>query len=94
MKLALRIYASEDEIKRQGEESLELKMLEKIIKGISPELASDEEEEKKEEPTAEQEQKMHSKAIFEKIVAKLLEYNDRINHGKEISVTEYFKRLD
>ena len=32
--------------------------------------------------------------MFEKIVAKLLEYNERINGGKEISVVEYFKRID
>lgn len=32
--------------------------------------------------------------MFEKIVQKLLEYNEKINSGKEISVIEYLKRLD
>ena len=32
--------------------------------------------------------------MFEKIVAKLLEYNEKINSGKEISVVEYLKRID
>ena len=33
-------------------------------------------------------------SMFEKIVAKLLEYNEKINNGREISVVEYLKRLD
>lgn len=32
--------------------------------------------------------------IYEKIIAKLLEYNEKINDGKEISVVEYLKRID
>lgn len=32
--------------------------------------------------------------MFEKIVHKLLEYNEKINSGKEISVVEYIKRID
>ena len=32
--------------------------------------------------------------MFEKIVAKLLEYNEKINTGKEISVLEYLKKID
>ena len=32
--------------------------------------------------------------MFEKIVQKLLEYNEKINSGKEISVIEYLKRID
>jgi len=31
---------------------------------------------------------------FERIVNKLLEYNDKINDGKEISVVEYLKKID
>lgn len=33
-------------------------------------------------------------AQFDKIVLKLLEYNERINEGKEIQVIEYIKRVD
>ena len=32
--------------------------------------------------------------MFEKIIGKLLEYNERINNGKEISLVEYLKELD
>ena len=32
--------------------------------------------------------------MFEKIVQKLLEYNEKINSGKEISIVEYLKRID
>ena len=32
--------------------------------------------------------------MFEKIVSKLLEYNEKINTGKEISVVEYIKKID
>ena len=32
--------------------------------------------------------------MFEKIINKLLEYNEKINSGKEISLVEYFKRID
>lgn len=31
---------------------------------------------------------------FEKIVNKLIEYNEKINDGKELSVVEYLKRID
>jgi hypothetical protein len=31
---------------------------------------------------------------YEKIIAKLLEYNEKVNDGKEISVVEYLKRID
>jgi hypothetical protein len=33
-------------------------------------------------------------AVYEKIIAKLLEYNEKVNDGKEISVVEYLKKLD
>jgi hypothetical protein len=58
------------------------------------ELESEGEEEHKDSIEDDQPPKQNDKAIFEKIVAKLLEFNDRINNGKEISVTEYFKRID
>jgi hypothetical protein len=31
---------------------------------------------------------------FEKIVSKLIEYNEKINEGKELSIVEYLKRID
>ena len=33
-------------------------------------------------------------SVYEKIIAKLLEYNEKVNDGKEISVVEYLKRID
>ena len=32
--------------------------------------------------------------VFERMVVKLLEYNEKMNGGKEISVIDYFKRID
>ena len=32
--------------------------------------------------------------MFERMVVKLLEYNEKMNNGKEISVIDYFKRID
>ena len=32
--------------------------------------------------------------VYEKIIAKLLEYNEKVNEGKEISVVDYLKRID
>ena len=32
--------------------------------------------------------------LFDRIVSKLIEYNEKINGGKEISIVEYLKRID
>jgi hypothetical protein len=32
--------------------------------------------------------------VYEKVIAKLLEYNEKVNDGKEISVVEYLKRIE
>ena len=32
--------------------------------------------------------------LYSKIIAKLMDYNERINSGKEISVIEYMKRIN
>jgi hypothetical protein len=32
--------------------------------------------------------------VYEKIIAKLLEYNEKVNEGKEISVVDFLKRID
>lgn len=37
---------------------------------------------------------MAEPGTYEKIIAKLLEYNEKVNDGKEISVVEYLKRID
>ena len=37
---------------------------------------------------------MSDPGAYEKIISKLLEYNEKVNDGKEISVVEYLKRID
>ena len=37
---------------------------------------------------------MNDPGAYEKIIAKLLEYNEKVNEGKEISVVEYLKKID
>ena len=37
---------------------------------------------------------MSDQVTYEKIVGKLLEYNEKINEGKELSVVEDLKRID
>ena len=41
-----------------------------------------------------QEGQSAERSMFEKIINKLLEYNEKINNGKEISVVEYLKRIE
>ena len=50
------------------------------------------EEETKEEKVPKSENE--SKVRFDRIVHKLLEFNEKINSGREISVVEYLKRID
>jgi len=72
VKLALRVYASEDEKNRLHEESAELRLLEKILKGLPTELESDEEEEKKQKDDSDGDttpsQMQDDKTIFQKVV--------------------------
>ena len=53
VKLAIRIYGSEDEKQRHHEEAQEIRILEKIIQGLPVELESDNEEEKKDQKDTE-----------------------------------------
>ena len=76
------------------EESMQMKILEKLTLGIKSPTSEGEEEEKKSPREDDADDLFQQKQVFEKVVAKLLEYNDRINQGKEISVVEYFKKLD
>lgn len=96
LKLAIRIHAGAGEQARTYEETMELKALDKLLSGAGKQMESDDEDEEKKaadksKPPA---AALDKREIFEKIVAKLLDYNDRINQGKEICVTEFFKRVD
>lgn len=37
---------------------------------------------------------MQEQVTYERIVGKLIEYNEKINEGKELSAIEYLKRID
>ena len=39
-------------------------------------------------------QQIAEQQTYEKIVSKLIEYNEKINEGKELSIVEYLKRID
>jgi hypothetical protein len=45
-------------------------------------------------PTAEKDASKVRKQAFERIVEKLLEFNEKINGGREISVLDYLSRID
>ena len=102
LKSSIRIYASENERDRLNEEANELKILEKILNNQP--LQNEESEENEEmkatgaaaphDTFVPQSEDAAQQSMFEKIVAKLLEYNEKINSGKEISVVEYLKRID
>ena len=79
-----------EENQRKDLEQQEMQVLEKILKGAHE--IKDETSEINEgiggignvtEPN-----------VYEKIIAKLLEYNEKVNDGKEISVVEYLKRIE
>lgn len=97
LKSAIRIYASEAERERGDEEKAELKILEKILHN-QPLQGEDSEEEEKQSAANDsfvpQSEDAAQQSMFEKIVQKLLEYNEKINSGKEISIVEYLKRID
>lgn len=100
VKSAIRIYASEDERARSAEEQNELKILEKILNNQPLEERTESGDEEEKAPAAEtqsfvpQSQDATQQSMFEKIVHKLLEFNEKMNNGKEISVVEYLKRID
>lgn len=37
---------------------------------------------------------MQEQISYEKIVNKLIEYNEKVNEGRELSIVEYLKRID
>jgi hypothetical protein len=39
-------------------------------------------------------QQVMEQITYEKIVGKLIEYNEKINEGRELSIVEYLKRID
>ena len=92
VKSAIKLYATQEENNRKDLEQQELQVLEKILKDRT-------------EPSGHQNPPEHQEGIggfgnsaepgtYERIIAKLLEYNEKVNDGKEISVVEYLKRID
>ena len=100
LKSSIRIYASENERERLQEEANELKILEKILNNQPLQNDESEDDDRAAGATVPdntfvpQSEDIAQQTMFEKIVAKLLEYNEKINSGKEISVVEYLKRID
>lgn len=104
VKAAIKLYAAKDEAGRGEIEKQEMLALEKIIKShagkdIAPAQIQDKsEEETKEGMTGIEKpavsQQISEQITYEKIVAKLVEYNDKMNDGKELSIVEYLKRID
>jgi hypothetical protein len=100
-KSAIHLYATKEEQNKQEIEKVELQMLEKILKSQMQTAKPEEsKEEKKQERTVEEKEaaaKLKQKqdaAIYEKIISKLLEYNEKVNEGREISVVEFLKRIE
>ena len=91
MKCAIRIWASEDEQNRTSEEINELTWIMKILTNAPvdhQDKSEAEEEEAKEETKEEmfipQAEVENEQQHYDKIVNKLLDYNEKINHGREI----------
>ena len=109
MKTALRIYAQNDTRKSETE-AHELAALAKLVNLVKHGQENDrpEEQEKKDlfskaadpedkpifKPNLGKDAKAAQQVSFERIVEKLLEYNEKINNGREISVLEYVSKLD
>lgn len=89
LKSAIKIYGSSEENQRRDVEGQELAALDKILK-----THQDFEESKGDPDGVITLNNTAEPGIYEKIIAKLLEYNEKINDGKEISVVDYLKRID
>ena len=104
VKSAIKLYASKDEALKAEIEKQEMQALEKIIKSqtgkeVAPAQIQDKPEEESKDGTNGTEkpaisQQISEQITYEKIVAKLVEYNDKMNDGKELSIVEYLKRID
>eukprot|EP00347_Sterkiella_histriomuscorum_P000542 403375452 len=101
VKSAIKIYASQEELQRRELESQELQALEKIIKNQLAQLKDQAQEKQQQEELKggdadgqAYQQQSQDQVTYEKIVNKLIEYNEKINEGKELSAIEYLKRID
>jgi len=93
VKSAIKLYATQEEHNRKDLEQQELQVLDKILKQQA-------EQENANKTTPDHQEgiggfgNVTEPGTYEKIIAKLLEYNEKVNDGKEISVVEYLKRID
>ena len=98
VKSAIKLYANQEENNRKDLEQQEIQVLEKILK----QAAKDESNKTGGDGSAEDKGSASMSGFgnipepgtYEKIIAKLLEYNEKVNDGKEISVVEYLKKID
>lgn len=93
VKTAIKLYATQEEANRKDLEQQELAILEKILKTMAESPNGE-----KNTPDLQEGVGGYGKttdpSVYEKIIAKLLEYNEKVNDGKEISVVEYLKKID
>ena len=91
LKSAIKIYATSDEQNRSSVEIQELQVLDKILKNVDSAI---QEEKLDQQDGMGGYGNVTEPGVYEKIIAKLLEYNEKVNEGKEISVVDYLKRID
>jgi hypothetical protein len=78
VRAAIKILAAQDENRKKEIEAIEFATLEKIIRS----------------PNQEGSHITDETAVFDKLIQKLVEYNEKINEGKELSIVEYLKRIE
>jgi hypothetical protein len=103
VKTAIKLYAAQEEHARADLEQRELDILNGIIRQAAEAKKDAEAKALLEQATANGKPPLNDGSVFapvpdpasyEKIIAKLLEYNEKVNDGKEISVVEYLKKID
>jgi hypothetical protein len=105
VKNAVKLHPSSDEKERKNLEQIEIQTLEKIVK--SPNVVNQGQAPPANGGMNNQStsggipgtgdgtgMNLDETALFDKLIQKLVEYNDKINDGKEMSVVEYLKRID
>ena len=96
VKTAIKLYAAQEEASRKDLEAKEIQVIEGILRQAA--------EAQKEKDSKAGGLGMPSEDVgfgavsdpgaYEKIISKLLEYNEKVNEGKEISVVDFLKRID
>lgn len=99
VKTAIKLYAAQEEHARADLEQRELDILKGIMRQAEDAKADAETkallgQKAGGDANASVFAPVPDPAAYEKIISKLLEYNEKVNDGKEISVVEYLKKID